>query len=238
MTLPMSGNTPLPQSIHQQTPKRGRWLIVFSAVSGSIVLVAAATWLLIMEAVAHLLRPPELDAIPAYRGDVGPFQQAALARMTVIVIVSFLAIMALAVLTIVLGRIARRRSGNQATLAWLEKVSGVCLIVSLVGLATSLALSLSSLPAIASFRLRLPLSINQLLDVVLSRSPEISHALVAIMAAGAMGCFILSGIVAHRGQRWRTPISLAVSALILLLWFASTAWVARFLVGLYLHLVW
>jgi len=29
-----------------------------------------------------------------------------------------------------------------------------------------------------------------------------------------------------------------VSALILLLWFASTAWLARFLVGFYLHLAW
>lgn len=238
MTLSPSGQPPNPANAGQQAQGRGLWLTAISAICGGIVIITSAIWLLIMEAVAHLLRPPELDAVPAYRGDVGPFQQAALTRMTVIVIVSFLAIMALAVLTIVLGRIARRRSGNQATLAWLEKASSVCLIVSLVGLATSLALSLSSLPAIESFRLRLPLSINQLLDIVLSRSPEISHALFAIMAASAMGCLILNGIVARRGQRWRTPISLVVSALILLLWFASTTWVARFLVGFYLHLVW
>ncbi|HEY7342900.1 MAG TPA: hypothetical protein VH591_18650 [Ktedonobacterales bacterium] len=216
---------------------RGRWLTAISATCGGIAIVVSAVWLLMMEAVAHLLRPPELSAIPAYRGDVTPFQQAALARMTAIVIASFVAIMAVAVLTIVLGRRARRQSGSAAALAWLEKWTTVCLIVSLVGLGFLALLGLSSLSAIVSLRLRLPPSINQPLDSVLSRSPEISHALVAITAAGAMGCFILSGIVAHRGQRWGASASLVYSALILLLWFATTAWVARFIVGFYLHLV-
>jgi hypothetical protein len=210
---------------------------VLSATFGGLAIVSSAVWLLIMEAVAHLLRPPELDAIPAYRGDVGPFQQAALTRITAIVIASFLAIMALAVLAILMGRRARRQSGNDAALVWLGKWATVCLIVSLVGLGIILAFGLSSLPAIVSFRLRLPPSINQLLDIVLYRSPVIIQALVAITAASAMGCFILSGIVARRGQRWRTPISLVVSALILLGWFAITLLVARFIVGFYLHFV-
>jgi hypothetical protein len=160
--------------------------------------------------------------------------------MTVLVVVSFVAIMALMALTVVLGRRARRRSGNQAALAWLEKWATVCLIVSLAGLGFIVLLSLSSLPAIVSFRLRLPSSINPLLDIVLYRSPVIGQALVAITAASAMGCFILSSTAARRGQRWRTSISLVVSALILLLWFVTTAWAARFIVGfyLYLHLVW
>lgn len=238
VTLSPSGQPPYPANAGQRAQGRERWLTPISAICGSLAIAASAVWLLIMEAVAHVLRPPELDAFPAYRGDVTPFQQAALARVTVIVIVSFLAIMALAVLTILLGRGARRQSGNEATLARLEKWAKVCLIVSLVGLGFLVLLGLSSLPAIVSFRLRLPLSINQLLDVVISRSPEISHALIAIIAAGAMGCFILSGIVARRGQRWRTPTNLVVSTLILLLWFATTTWVARFIVGFYLHLAW
>jgi len=216
----------------------GRWLTVISATFGGLALAASALWMLAMGITASALRPAELSAFPAYRGDVTPFQQAALARMTAIVIVTFLAIMALATLAIVLGRRAHRQSGNDAALVWLGKWAAVCLIVSLVGLGLILAFGLSSVPPIVSFRLHLPPSINQLLDIVLYRSPSIIQALVAITAASAMGCFILSGIMARRGQRWRTPVSLMVSALILLLWFASTAWLARFLVGFYLHLAW
>jgi hypothetical protein len=99
-------------------------------------------------------------------------------------------------------------------------------------------LSLSSLPVIVALRLHLPPSINQLLDIVLYGSPVNIEVIVGITAASAMGCFILNGIVARRGQRWRTPTNLVVSTLILLLWFATTTWVARFIVGFYLHLAW
>lgn len=238
VTLSPSGQPPHPADSGRQAQGHGQRLIALSATFGGIAIVSSAVWLLIIEAVAHLLRPPELDAFPAYRGDVTPFQQAALTRMTAIVIVTFLAIVALAIVAIFLGRRARRQSGNDAALVWLEKWAMVCLIVSLVGLGLILAFGLSSVPPIVSFRLHLPPSINQLLDIVLYRSPSIIQALVAITAASAMGCFILSGIMARRGQRWRTPVSLMVSALILLLWFASTAWLARFLVGFYLHLAW
>lgn|GEM_PF-1483512 len=236
MTLPSSDHTSYPQEPSQQMS--GRWLTVISATFGGLALAASALWMLAMGITASALRPAELSAFPAYRGDVTPFQQAALARMTAIVIVTFLAIMALATLAIILGRRARRESGNEAALAWLEKWATVCLIVGLAGLGFMVLLGLSSLPAIVSFRLHLPPSINQLLDIVLYRSQDIIQVIVAITAASAMGCFILSGIVARRGQRWHTPIDLVVAALILLLWFASTAWLARFIVGFYLHLVW
>ena len=90
--------------------------------------------------------------------------------------------------------------------------------------------------------MRLPPAITQLINIVFERSPLIIQALVAITAVGAMGCFILSGVAVRfaRGQaihRWRTRISLVVSALILLGWFAITLLVARFIVGFYLHIV-
>ncbi|HEY1389392.1 MAG TPA: hypothetical protein VGF38_12685 [Ktedonobacterales bacterium] len=239
MTLSPSGQPPHPASAIQQAQGRGRGLTTFSGAVGGLALAASVVWMPIMDGVARMLRPPELDAVPTYHGDVGPFQQAALTRVTTIVVITFLAIMALAVLTILLGRRVRRRSANEATLARLEKWATVCLIVSLIGVGFIVLLSLSSLPAIVALRLRLPPSINQLLDIVLYRSPPvIIELIVGITAASAMGCFILSGIAAHRGQRWRTPASLVVSALILLLWLASTAWLARFTVAFYLHLAW
>ncbi len=238
MTLSSSGLSQRPEGADQQMQRRGQRLITGSAICGSIACGVSAIWLLAMELVAWALRPPELSAFPAYRGDVRPFQEAALTRMTVIVIASFLAITALAVLAILLGRRARRLLGTEATAARLEKWATVCLVVSLVGLGLVLAFGLSSLPAIVSIRLHLPPLINQLLDIVLYRTPVITHALVAITAASAMGCFILSGIAVRRGQRWRTPVGLVVSALILLTWFAGTAIAARFIVGFYLHLVW
>jgi hypothetical protein len=236
VTLSQPGLSPRPESANQQA--RGRWLVAISAICGGIALVESALWMPTMEAVARMLRPPELDAIPAYRGDVSPFQQAALARMTVIVIASFLAILMIAALAVLLGRRARRRLGNEAMVARLEKWAVACLIVSLLGLGFTLIVSLSSLPAILSIRMRLPPPINQLLDIMLYRSPVIIQVLVAVTAAGAIGCIILSSIAARRGQRWRTPVGLVLSALILLAWFASTAWLARFIVGFYLHLVW
>jgi ABC-type Na+ efflux pump permease subunit len=240
VTLSPSGQPSHPANAGQQARGRGRWLTAISATVGSLALVASAVWLPIVYDVARMLRPPERNGFPANRGDVRPIEQTALTSVTAIVIVSFLAIIALAVLTIVLGRRARRRSGNVAMLARMEKWATVCLIVSLLGLGIFVLLSLSSLPMIVSLRLRLPPSINQLLDIVLYGSPVNIEVIVGITAASAMGCFILNGIVARRGQRWRTPIGLVVSALILLLWFASTAWLARFLVGFYLnlHLVW
>src|SRR5690348_8482352 len=102
-----SGQPPRSANLSQ----RGQQLTTLSAICGSIASGMAALWLLAMAIVARAVRPPELDAIPAYRGDVGSFQQAALTRVTAIVIVSFLAIMALAGLTILLGRRARRQSG-------------------------------------------------------------------------------------------------------------------------------
>jgi hypothetical protein len=236
VTLSPSDQPPHPANSGQQAQERGRWLTAISATVGGLAIAASALWTQAMATIASALRPAELSAVPAYRGDVTPFQQAALTRMTVIVVVSFVAIMALAVLTILLGRRTRRQSGNEATLAWLEKWATVCLIVSLAGLGFIVLLSLSSLSAIVSFRFRLPSSINQLLDIVLYRSPVIGQALVTITTASTMGCFILSSTAARRGQHWRTPISLVVSALILLLWFVTTAWAARFIVGFYLHL--
>ncbi len=230
MTFPPSGQSPQPANAGQR-------LVAISATCGGIAFVASAVWLLVMEVIAWALRPSELSAFPAYRGDVTPFQQAAETRLLAIVITSFLAIMALAVLTIVLGRRARRQSGNQATAVWLEKWATVCLIVCLVGLGLTLLLGLSSLPVILSMRLRLPPLINRLLDIVLSPSPVIIQVLIAITAASTMACFILSGIVARRGQRWRTPVSLVVSALLLLTWFVLTLGITRFIVGFYLHLV-
>lgn len=238
MTLSPSGQPAHPADASRQAQGHGQRLTALSATFGGIALAASALWLLAMEITASALRPAELSAYPAYRGDVRPFQEAALARISVIVLISFLAILALALVAIILGRRARRQSGNEAAATWLEKWATVCLIVSLVGLGLILMLGLSSIPPIVSFRLRLPPFINQLLDIVLYQSRVIIQALVAIIAAGAMGCFILSAIVARRGQRWRTPVSLVVSGLILLLWLASTAWLARFIVGFYLHIVW
>ena len=90
--------------------------------------------------------------------------------------------------------------------------------------------------------MRLPPAISQLINIVFERSPITIQALVAVTAAGAMGSFILSGVAVRfaRGQamhRWRTRISLVISALILLAWGVTTLWVARFIVGFYLHLV-
>ncbi len=242
MTLSPSGSTPQPQRDDQRASGGAGGLVAVSIVCGVIALAAAAVWLLAMEIIASALRPAELSAFPVYPGDVVPFQQAALARMTTIVIVTFLAIMALATVAIVLGRQARRQSGNEAAATWLEKWATVCLIASLAGLGLILMLGLSSIPPIVSFRLRLPPFINQLLDIVLYQSRVIIQALVAITAAGAMGSFILSGVAVRfaHGQaihRWRTRANLVVSALILLGWFAITLLVARFIVGFYLHLV-
>lgn len=237
MTLSSSGQAPQPANASQQAQGRGQWLVTASAICGSIAAGVSGFWLLAMELTAWALRPSELSAFPAYQGDVTPFQQAALTRMTAIVIGSFLAIMALAALAIILGRRARRQSSNGAAAASLEKWATLCLIVCLVGLGLLLLLGLSTLPVIESFLLRLPPLINEPLNIVLYRSPIIIQALIALTAASVMGCLILSGIVAHRGQRWRTPISLVVSALLLLAWFATTAWVARFIVGFYMHLV-
>lgn len=242
MTPSQSGLTPQPHSDDQRASGGAGGLVAASIVCGVIALAAATVWLLAMELIGWALRPAELSNFPAYRGDVRPFQEAALARISLIVLVSFLAILALAVAAILLGRRARRLSDNMATLARLEKWAAICLIVSLVGFGIILIFGLSSLPAVESFRIRLPTAINQLLDIVLYRSPVIIQALAAITAAGAMGSFILSGVAVRfaHGQaihRWRTRVSLVVSTLILLGWFAITLLVARFIVGFYLHLV-
>jgi hypothetical protein len=242
MTLPPSGPTPQPHSDNQRASGGAGGLVAASIVCGVIALAATTIWLLAMELTASALRPAELSSFPAYPGDVRPFQEAALARISVIVLVSFLAILALALAAIILGRRARRRSGNVAALARLGKWAAICLAVSLVGFGSILIFSLSSLPAVESFRMRLPTFVNQLLDIVLYRSPFIIQALVSVTAASAMGSFILSGVAVRfaHGQaihRWRTRLSLVVSALILLGWFAITLFVARFIVGFYLHLV-
>ena len=242
MTIPPSGPTPQPQHDDQRASGGAGGLVAASIVCGAIALAAATVWLLAMELTASALRPAELSSFPAYRGDIRPFQEAALARISVIVIVSFLAILALAVAAILLGRRARRRSDNAAGVARLGKWAAICLVVSLVGFGIILIFSLSSLPAVESFRIRLPTFVNQLLDIVLYRSPAIIQALAAVTAASAMGSFILSGVAVRfaRGQaihRWRTRVSLVVSALILLGWFVITLLVARFIVGFYLHLV-
>ncbi len=242
MTLSPSGPTPQPQRDDQRASGGAGGLVAASIVCGVIALAAATVWLLAMELTGSALRPAELSSFPAYRGDVRPFQEAALARISVIVLVSFLAILALALAAILLGRRARRRSDNVAALARLEKWAAICLVVSLVGFGIILIFSLSSLPAVESFRMRLPPAISQLINIVFDRSPIIIQALVAVTAAGAMGSFILSGVAVRfaRGQaihRWRTRLSLVVSALILLGWFVITLWVARFIVGFYLHLV-
>ena len=117
MTLSPSGQPPHPADSGRQAQGPGQRLIALSATFGGIALVSSAVWLLIIEAVARLLRPADSSAFPAYRGDVTPFQQAALTRMTAIVIVTFLAIVALAIVAIFLGRRARRQSGNDAALA-------------------------------------------------------------------------------------------------------------------------
>lgn len=247
MTLPPSGPTPLPESPDQQTPGRGRWRIAPSAVCGGIALVAAAIWMPAMETLAQMLRPPELNSVPHYyRGDVRPFQQAAQTRMTIIVIASFLVIIALAMIAIFLGRWARRRLGNQGAMKRLDKWAGVCLIVSLACLGFILLLTLSANSMVQLTRMQFPAPIIQPLNVVLEWSPQITQMLVAVMAMGAIGSLILAGIAvgnphyqtARRWERWRVRISLVVSPLILLLWLAFTAFLARFFVALYLHIVW
>lgn len=199
-----------------------------------------------MATLAHMLRPPELNSVPRYyRGDVRPFQQAALTRMTIIVVASYLVIIAFAVIAIFLGRWARRRSGNEGALARLRKWAGICLIVSLVSLGITLIFNFIFLPAIMSLHMSLPLFIAQTITTVLDQSTLIVEALIAFMAASAMGSLILSGIAvghphpqtARRWERWRVRISLVVSPLILLLWFALTAFLARFIVAFYLHIV-
>lgn len=242
MTLSPSGQTPYPANNGSRAQGRGRRPVVASAICGGVALAASALWLLAMELTASALRPAELSSFPAYRGDIRPFQEAALARISVIVIVSFLAILALAVVAILLGRRAWRSSDNMAALARLEKWAAICLVVSLVGFAIILIFGLSSLPAVGSFRMRLPPAISQLINIIFERSPIIIQALAAVTAASAMGSFILSGVAVRLGNgqaihRWRTRVSLVVSALILLGWFAITAFVARFIVGFYLHLV-
>jgi hypothetical protein len=242
VTLSPSGPTPQPQRDDQRASGGAGGLVVASIVCGVIALATATVWLLAMELTGWALRPAELSSFPAYRGDVRPFQEAALARISVIVLASFLAILALALAAILLGRRARRLADTMAALARLERWAAICLVVCLVGFGIILIFSLSSLQVIESFRMRLPTFVNQLLDIVLYRSPIIIQAFAAVTAAGAMGSFILSGVAVRfaHGQaihRWRTRVSLVASALILLGWFAITLLVARFIVGFYLHLV-
>ena len=116
MTLPPSGPTPQPQRDDQRASGGAGGLVAASIVCGVIALAATTIWLLAMELTASALRPAELSNFPAYRGDVRPFQDAALARISVIVLVSFLAILALALASILLGRRARRHSDNVAAI--------------------------------------------------------------------------------------------------------------------------
>lgn len=249
MTIPSSGFSPLPASAGQPTPGRGQGAFIASAILGGIALAASAPWTLVMVFVARAVRPPELSQFPAYRGDVTPFQQAALARITVIAVVSFVAILALAALAIFLGRRAQRRMANDAALVRVEGWAVVSLIVSLVGLGAIVLLGFGSSLAAQSgwVRFHLPPQVFEVLDAILSRAPFILMVLAAVTAASALASFMLSGVAVRkthghaqavsRLRRWRAHISLVVSALILLVWFAFTALAARFIVAFYLHLV-
>lgn len=223
-----------------------RWLAALSALCGGLAVTGSALWTPLMLAMARMFRPPQLDAIPPYRGNIQPFQQAAEERMWVALIVSFLAIIVLAALAILLGRRARRFVGNGVA-PLLDKWAVRCLIVSLVAFGSTLLLSLgSALSAgpLVSFRAHVPPLMAQVLGVILEWSPQITLLLISVIAAGALGTFILSGIVVRvpRGRmptarRWHTRIRLVVSALLLLGWFVITAGAAQFVVAFYLHLV-
>lgn len=230
VTLPPS-NIPLPPAmVSDQAPRHGRLLARLSGGFAIAAVVIGLGWGPVMLIIAHLLRPPQLDGGP-YRGDIGSLRQAAETRMWIILIASFLIILALVWLAIVLGRGALRIAGSgtesDKAVARLRKWGGICLTVSLlglgyIGLAGGFWATFKG-PAFPSY--------------VYTYNQWILVLLIASTVLGAMGSFILNGIAARKTSA-RTWVGAVVSALVILLWFLFVAGAAQLLVSFFLHYVW
>lgn len=201
------------------------WLLACCAVA------ASAGWVPAMVATARDLRPNQLDGTAAHRDPVPGSLDEARLHMWLIVIVSFLVIVALAVMALFVGRRAlRMTTASAVSLARLERGA----VASLAG---GLVIWL------------VPFFLDAA-DRYFSLPEEVSVQLASIALAGAVGSFILGGIAvrqvaagpeqaaAHR-RAWYTgaSICLAVAPVIILTLFLGTAIDAQIIVGFFLHLV-
>jgi len=143
--------------------------------------------------------------------------------MWIILIVSFLLVLAFMILGIVLGRRALRFANGEQMASRLDKWGGVSLVISLLSVGCLLLEYFA--PGIFRSLVFVPYIVIQL-SVVL---------FIALAAAGAMSGFILSEMAARATVRAR--VSLAESALMVLSWFLFVALLAQVIITSYSHLV-
>lgn len=226
MSLPPSDYS-LPAPIPSPQPLgRGRPLARLSAALAITALIASAAWGPVMEVIARLLRPPELNSTRYGYQQVAPFQHDAEQRVWIILIASFLLILALALLAIIFGRRALRFPGSEAPVARLRRWGGVCLVICLLSLVGAVLMEYAPNALATSIGFSYIYTISQFIFIILATTT----------AMGALASFILNGIVARRAAI-RAWLSLVVSALVMLIWFLAVAVLAQFLVAFYLHLV-
>lgn len=210
----------------QQTSRRGRVLVRLSGVTAIAAVVIGLAWGPVMAAIARLLRPAQLNSGHFSYAEVAPLQHDAEQRMWIILIASFLVILALLALAIILGRVALRLVGNDVAVARLRRWGGICLAISLLSLVASILVEL--LPSILRPALFYAFiyTINQFLVFIL----------IATSVTGATASFILNGMVVRKAPTWAW-VRAGVSALLILLWFWLVAVTSQFIVAFYLHLV-
>ncbi|HEU4785243.1 MAG TPA: hypothetical protein VFS83_18035 [Ktedonobacterales bacterium] len=218
-TPPMSGSSPAPAT----TRVHERQLATQSSVCASVAIVLGLVWGPVMWAIAFVLRPPQPGSSGYNPFGIATLQHDAALAMWIILITSFLLVLALMILGIVLGRRALRFANGEQMAARLDKWGGVSLVISLLSVGGLLLEYFA--PGIFQPFAFIPYIVIQL-SVVL---------FIALAAMGAMSGFILSGMAARATVR--TRVSLAESALMVLSWFLFVALLAQFIIKSYSHLV-
>jgi hypothetical protein len=213
---------------NQQALRRRSARLVLTGIVAGCAVIAPLIWGPIMLTIAHTLRPPDKPHV-----DFRALASEASAHMKIILAATILALLALAALSISLGRSALRVASDDVLSRRLEKWAIGSLVM---GVAVGFG------PTLVSWVLRF--------------SPVFqgSVALYTVMMAGAMGSFVLSGITIHKvtpasfgqapaqGRVWQygVRISLAAASLAVIAWFLSVYVLCLFtinffLVGFFLH---
>jgi hypothetical protein len=218
-TPPPSGSSPVPATSRVYE----RQLATQSILCASVAVVLGLIWGPIMWIIAVALRPPQPSS-PDYNAlETATLQHDAALEMWIILIVSFLLVLAFMILGIVLGRRALRFANGEQMASRLDKWGGVSLVISLLSVGCLLLEYFA--PGIFRSLVFVPYIVIQL-SVVL---------FIALAAAGAMSGFILSEMAARATVRAR--VSLAESALMVLSWFLFVALLAQVIITSYSHLV-
>ena len=226
MSLPSSDYS-LSSATGSQQASRGRGLARLSVVFGIATLVASAAWGPVMQIIAYAIRPAQISTSRLSYQEAAPFQHEAEQRMWIILIVSFLVILTLVALAILFGRRALRIAGNDVLVARLRRWGAICLAISLLSLAC------------AALLLYGPVAywLNNTFSYIYTISRFILAVLASTMAMGVLASIILTVITVRGAAIWAW-LNLLVSMLVVLLWFFTVAFLARFIAAFYLHLVW